>query len=526
MKTKNYLSIMAITTVIAFISFGLIGVATAQEGPHQQCSNCHESSQVQKPVSINYSSELCGQSGCHPGIMEEWKESGHTSWSYHPEGNTLDDFPVFATTCSCHFTEGGVWDLKTGECAWDSNTFNPFNEPSTANKNDMNPGVDCAACHNPHTKELRINGSMLCGSCHNGQGTCQHAPFCTSLCNATFDVTTGFQSHHPNHPNYEQWTGETFEWADPSEFITGHSDANVTANCTACHTSHTFEWSPQAVVESNTCDCHNNLAEFEQTVNSSMNEFETRYEEVYAEMEETANKMGVDIHGGATDHPKDFTAAYQEEYTKLSKAVFYLEMVTGEGALPTGAIAVHNKELGTQLVSKAETLLEEIDVPDNSSPQLTLTIETTQDTRRTGEQITLKATYNEEPIQGVLLSVGDQTATTSEQGTATFTFAEPGKYEVTATHEKYQSTSTQITVVKTYEGQIAETLSSIENTVNSVQNTVNSVQDSVSGLTGEVETTIQDAISDLESKTNYTMYLAALALIAILVAIALIYTKT
>ncbi|OKY78002.1 MAG: Multiheme cytochrome [Candidatus Methanohalarchaeum thermophilum] len=377
----------------------------------------------------------------------------------------------YETTCSCHFTEGGVWDLKTSESAWDSNNFNPFVQPSTKVKGDLNPGVDCVACHDPHTTELRVNGSKLCGSCHNGQGT-----------SPQFDPTTGFALHHPNHPTYEHLKGEPF--GEESQWIAGEHPNNKVIECTDCHGAHEFTFDAEKVASQEECSSCHNASGLRETVNESVADFQQEYDEVYSMMEEKANSLGVNIHGGDSDHPRDFTQDYQDEKTKLAKAVFYLEFITGEGSFKAGVIDVHNEPLGKKLLGKAEALLEDIDVPSDTKPQITISIVTEEGEREVGKSIQIKATYDGEPIESANITVSDQVKETNEDGVATLSFASEGQYEITANHPDYQANSKTISVVESFEGQVSEQLSSLDSKLSSIQDTVSAIEEDLKETPG------------------------------------------
>lgn len=567
MNRRKQLTILTITAITAFLLVGLVGTTSAQSfdempGPHSDCGTCHESSEPTAPVNINYSSEMCGQ--CHDEAMAGWEDSGHTGWGHYAEGDTLDDLASYETSCSCHFTEGAVWDLKTipedpePADVLDSNNYDPWVQPETAQKNYINPGVDCVACHDPHTGETRVNDSELCGSCHNAQGT-----------SFEFDVTTGFETHHPNHGSWEQWTGESFDWAPETEWRTSHH--GTTAECTDCHPDHTFQFDPSYVAEENCNFCHHGDqtgADLAEEVNASMESFQEKFDEVEAELEEVADEMGITIEGGATDHARDFTATYQEEYDKLAEAKFYLDMITGDGSFEAGAMAIHNDEYASQLLTRAQTLIEQVEAPADTAPEIDLEVVTQQNDRRVGKDITIKATFNGEPIEGVTISTAEESVTTDERGEATLMFSEAGEYEVTAEEERFSTATTTLIVSETFEeevdtklGDVQETndeiltnteniettvngimedlvsvsenvdslsdqISSLDSSLSEVSDTVTSIDDTVSGLSEDIGTQVDEAISGVESTATNTMYLAALAFIVALVAVVAIFMRT
>jgi len=55
-----------------------------------------------------------------------------------------------------------------------------------------------------------------------------------------------------------------------------------------------------------------------------------------------------------------------------------------------------------------------------------------------GEKVTLTVTSNQRPVKGVLVAVDNQTKTTNENGSVTFTFHKAGRRVITASKEGYE----------------------------------------------------------------------------------------
>ncbi|MFB6268127.1 MAG: PGF-CTERM sorting domain-containing protein [Halodesulfurarchaeum sp.] len=328
---------------------------TETTGPQEPvtCEVCHQAPEdgwfmhfragphgEQNPA-VNYTAELCG--ACHDGAhhpqYSEWNEAGKESYNASTMASHSEDTEGYAKSescVSCKSTQGAIKNLEN------PGIFDRNEEEQPAPENVTYWKIGCAACHDPHPAELRIEDeSTLCANCHNTEQE---------------DLGPTGEAQEVHHA----------QWATYKDSKWRHNGTHPKVSCVNCHmsqlpaveenhevvqaakTGHTFDFNAtvltnDALIEDSwrKCGgCHGDLAE---TVHLEERQIE-RVVEHAGELQTSTNQTLTRF--GLRDN-EELMAGYHN-------GSFWLSYIHHSGSV------IHNPEKSTEIAQTAVTTFEEV----------------------------------------------------------------------------------------------------------------------------------------------------------------------
>ncbi|MFP4655186.1 MAG: PGF-CTERM sorting domain-containing protein [Methanohalobium sp.] len=231
---------------------------------------------------------------------------------------------------SCKSTEGAIVNLE-GADIYD---FNQENLPNPSGVEEWR--ITCAACHDPHSTEYRVEDKVqLCSNCHNSRG-------------AEPDGETTIA-------RYTQW-----DMYSNSSYVTGGHPVEI--GCVGCHmgskpfnettnssavTGHNFDINASLIVDlestNNYSRCHG--SELSDLIENQEDKVFVRLEQLET-MRENARDSLEELNG---------TSIYQEQQAVFNNALYYMTAVEEDGSL-----GVHNMEMAFRYLNNSEERFDEV----------------------------------------------------------------------------------------------------------------------------------------------------------------------
>lgn len=385
-------------------TFGRESVDTTGPKEPVTCEVCHDAPEDswfahfragphgdQNP-SVNYSAELCG--ACHNGEhhpqFEEWNEAGDSDFdasTMASHSEVTEGYAQSDSCVSCKSTQGGIVNLEAPGIY----ERNEEEQPAADAVTDWR--ISCAACHDPHPAELRIQDqATLCGNCHNTE-------------------------HETLGPTGEEQEVHHAQWALYKDSKWRENGSHPELACSNCHmgqvplteedgevvepavTGHTFDFDAAVLTSDDQIEdswrkcgnCHGDLGE---TVHLEEQQIEGAIEHA-GTLKTAANQTLTDLE---LRDDEALMSAYHDGSFWLS----YLEH--------TGSV-IHNPEKATELAENSVTKFEEVQTKaykvkleeQSAEPQTKTTEEQTSETETpTPDEGT---TTTESPGMGALVAV-------------------------------------------------------------------------------------------------------------------------
>ncbi|KXA88741.1 hypothetical protein AKJ57_06385 [candidate division MSBL1 archaeon SCGC-AAA259A05] len=273
----------------------------------------------------------CGR--CHTGLhhptMSEWNEYEHENFNPKTQASHSEPTEPYAKSkgcVACKSTGGAIKNLEK------PGIFNRNEEELPAPKNVEEWRITCAACHEPHSAELRMEKkSKLCGNCHNSE-----------MKKLTPDGETT-EVHHSQWGMYKDsmWTtGKRHSklGCPNCHMATRHPDeeAGIPAN-----TGHTFDvnvellGSKHLTGEVKCVNCHSNL---ETTIEQTQAVVEEKISEIESLKEEATAAI-------RTENNQKLISTY-------NNGLFYLSFVEHDASM-----GIHNFSKTSSTLQKSYSLL-------------------------------------------------------------------------------------------------------------------------------------------------------------------------